>query len=1792
MKTNLSAKAITKGLCFLFSFLIISQSAFAVVTGDTVVCKSEVVSYSVPASGTYLWTVVNGNVLGSPTTNPVNIQWGNTGAGTIVVTTTSPTATYTLNVFVYPNPAPNISHAPYPTCPADRGQGGVSIPDDGSACEKVCKNAVITYSTPLVAGSSYLWVISGAASFTGQFTNSVTVTWDTTSTGLITVFETNMYGCVDSSEICIEKVDLPVAGFTHQSNVCRNSPVSFTNTSSGATSYQWNFGDGGTSTATNPTHSYSTAGNYTITLIAINDCFCKDTFQSTITVDSLPGPDITCPSTLCADQTATYTTSATGCIYNWFVTGGTIVGPNNLQSVTVLWGPGQLGTLGLVVSGCGGICSDTTFVTIPIVPLVGTITGPAKVCPGSCETYSLPRFSGASYTWSLGGSGTCGTITGDTVCCETIEICWSPNPYLSCNDTLTVTYFDSILNCGGSASYIIRARPDLAIGGDKIACANGSTNYTSVFGQPCFWSITPPGPILNPGPITTTTVNWNGFTGNFIIKAVPQNPNQSCKDTAYYFVKTVAPPAAPVITGDTVVCANSPYSYCATGTYTVQWSIIGGTPVATTGNCITVLWGATPPFILKAYQVLPTSPFCVSDTTTQNVYPILSIPTPALNGATSACANTINNSYSTSTLYPAGTTYTWSIAPANAGSITSGQGSPNILIEWGNNAPQTVTVTLTVSACSQTASNTINVSLNPAPVLTVTQLSSLCAGGTAQLQVSGALTYVWSNGTTSNITTITSNGLYQVTGTAANGCTALSQITVDYVSGPIASISTADPLTFCLGNAFSVTMCALGNPNYTYLWSNGATTQCITVSSAGTYSVMVTDITNGCMTVSNTLTVSVITCNGGGGNCTPDPTASVSFTHTLCNPITFTNTSVNAFNYSWTFGDGNSSGATSPTHNYSQAGFYLVTLTADVTNMTPPPTNCQLSDTAHIEIPLAAKFDTTTNCFGLPFCFTDMSTFTAGNNITSWNWNFGDANTSILQSPCHTYATSGTFTVTLTVSNGTCSHSYSQTITVPAKPTAAFNFSSPNCINTPVQFTDASFSSINYWEWDFGDGGSSLLQSPYHSFNPANTYPVTLIVHDISGCYDTVQQNITIVAPSISGNISASDTVVCAGTPVLLVAPACGSCTYLWSTGSTNDSITVTLTGFYFVTITDANGCPYVTSIKILVNNAPPAIITSTNGDEICLGEYTYLSVPMGPNRTYLWSSTDIAVNGQTTGSVYVSPAFAGVYNYSVIVTDTSTGCADTSLTFILTVRTPPVPPVITALGSSTICNGDTVILVGSHPDTTVTLKWSTGEVTDTIQVTKNGCYTLFATDTNGCTSFAIHCVTVNPLPYLCSFYEGCMDTCSPFLIKGPLGGTTYQWLLNGNILPGDTFQNYTATVNGLYSVIVTNSYGCTDTTGDLDLSLYPCPEDSSCATLHIDSVYCDANGNYVLLYQVTNNSPDTIDEVGLQILPPNLGVAYAPNLNFVSIPSGGTSPVLSATIYNASVGDTLCFQTYLYKYDDDTTGQGNCCKKLCCKSDTVCVTLPPCKNFPIDSTCLVSHDDSICVGQSATFTYTGNYNAVTYDWQFPNGVPNTATGPGPHTVTYNTPGCHSYILILNNVLPGTVDCVDSICVFPPPVATVTQVGNSLQAGPSGMSYQWFEQNPNWTLLSGETNQFFNPSYSTLFCVEVTSQYGCKDTACIDHQWMSVEETENAAWSVFPNPNDGSFTLSFTALKTETLEMKVLNVMGETIDRRMFDVKSGDNQFFISNQHFATGVYFVQLHTERGKYVRRVLVNR
>jgi PKD repeat protein len=208
----------------------------------------------------------------------------------------------------------------------------------------------------------------------------------------------------------------------------------------------------------------------------------------------------------------------------------------------------------------------------------------------------------------------------------------------------------------------------------------------------------------------------------------------------------------------------------------------------------------------------------------------------------------------------------------------------------------------------------------------------------------------------------------------------------------------------------------------------------------------------------------------------------------------------NPSSWSWDFGDGATSDEQNPSHTYTAAGSYDVTLTvangagadsltkaACITALTPPPAADFTAIPLHGAAPLAVHF-------------TDLSTGAA----TAWAWHFGDGGSSATQNPVHAYAAAGTYTVTLTASNdggvSTCTKSDLVTV-LPAPPVASFTTSAPTagCAPLTVSFTDTSSGAVASWLWDFGDGATSTLQNPTHVYAGVGAYTVSLTVTNAGG---------------------------------------------------------------------------------------------------------------------------------------------------------------------------------------------------------------------------------------------------------------------------------------------------------------------------------------------------------------------------------------------------------------------------------------------------------------------------------------------------------------------------------------------------------------------------------------------------------------------------------------------------------------------------------------------------------------------
>ena len=226
------------------------------------------------------------------------------------------------------------------------------------------------------------------------------------------------------------------------------------------------------------------------------------------------------------------------------------------------------------------------------------------------------------------------------------------------------------------------------------------------------------------------------------------------------------------------------------------------------------------------------------------------------------------------------------------------------------------------------------------------------------------------------------------------------------------------------------------------------------------------------------------------------------------NIINFTDLSAgNPTSWTWNFGDGSSSTSQNPSHTYAASGTYSVTLSISSANCSDSITQSVVIGTV-IPTCTAAFYYVPDSSNQSAVDFFDIST----GNPTSWTWDFGDGNSSSLQNPSHTYAANGNYTVTLSTSSALCSDSTSQTViigNVISSCAAAFYYMPDSTNQNMIYFADASTGNPTSWLWDFGDGSSSTLQYPSHTYAANGTYNVTLSISS-ANCSDSTTQIVVI----------------------------------------------------------------------------------------------------------------------------------------------------------------------------------------------------------------------------------------------------------------------------------------------------------------------------------------------------------------------------------------------------------------------------------------------------------------------------------------------------------------------------------------------------------------------------------------------------------------------------------------------------------------------------------------------------------
>ncbi|MFN8297733.1 MAG: PKD domain-containing protein [Chitinophagales bacterium] len=443
--------------------------------------------------------------------------------------------------------------------------------------------------------------------------------------------------------------------------------------------------------------------------------------------------------------------------------------------------------------------------------------------------------------------------------------------------------------------------------------------------------------------------------------------------------------------------------------------------------------------------------------------------------------------------------------------------------------------------------------------------------------------YLWSTGDTTATIAVKNSGTYSVTVTDHFGRTSTDSKQVTYVAN--ANLNTAST-TICAGSSISLTPQLSTFSGYSFLWQNGTTGSSLTTTTAGDYFVKITD-GNGCFRYSDTISVALDSF-AQQVSLGPDVT--------LCagNKVVLTSPTTDWSSYAFNWVDGTTDSA------------YTVTGTGNIWVAVTNATGCTGRDSVVVTVAGSApivQFTGDTLCLSEIYAPVNTSASTDAFPITFYLWRFGSGDTSTVANPFYQYATAGSYNVLLKVTTGSgCSNTATKVVLVRPKPHAQFS-ASTSCVNNAYQFTDQSSvvapSTLQGWQWTFGNGGNSTQQDPIYTYTQAGSYQVMLAVTDSHGCLDTIYQTMQAVNSYFLP------------APVAQVTPQDNSLT-------TNPAVN-------FVW----NAAQYAISYKLVY--ATNAAFTTGVAQQSTQGLQT--SVVLAPNQTYYWKVIAYNICGDSTSS-------------------------------------------------------------------------------------------------------------------------------------------------------------------------------------------------------------------------------------------------------------------------------------------------------------------------------------------------------------------------------------------------------------------------------------------------------------------------------------------------------------------------------------------------------------------------------
>jgi gliding motility-associated-like protein len=1217
---------------------------------------------------------------------------------------------------------------------------GVPDANAGTTQAISCANPTVTLNgSSATPGVTYGWTGPGIVSGGSTTTPSVN------APGTYTLTVTSGT-CTATSTVSVTSASTPpnISIAAPAQLTCTTATVTLTGSSTipGVT-YQWTSGPATSGNAV------TTAGVYTLTVTNPANG-CTSTATTTVTSNTtLPNATIAAPPPLsCTTTTVTLAGSSTtpGATFQWTSGPATANYP-----VTVA------GTYTLTTTNPANGCTNTATVAVTNTAIVpdASIAAPVQL---TCTTTTLSlngssTTPGVSYGWTGAGIVSGGSTSTPVVNAAGIY-------------TLTVTDAGTCTNTATVSVTSNTTAPNVSIAAPaQLTCVTTTVTLTGSSTTPGVTYQWTAGPATANYPVTTA--------GTFTLTAT--NPTNGCINTTTAIVTSnTTIPTISIAAPAQLTCATTTVTLAGSSTtpgVTYQWTTGPATtnyPVNTSG----------------IYTLTVTNPVngCTATATT-TVTSNTSMPNVNVAPPAQLTCTTTTITLAASSTTP-GVTYQWTSGPATANYAVSTAGTYIVsVIDPLNGCTASSTVTLISNTAVPDAAIATPAQLTCSTIIVTLTGSSSTPG----------VTYQWTGGPATANYSATSAGTYTLTTTnPANGCTNTATVgVISNTTAPTISIAAPSQIT-CVTSTVAITGSST-TPGVSYQWSGGPATAGYTVSSAGTYTLIVTDPSNGCWNAAG-VTVTSNTITPDINIAAPQTLTCVNLSSTLSG-----SSATIGVSYQWT------SGPSTATHTVAAAGTYTLTVTNPANGCVNSATTTVSSNTTIPDVSIASP--ASLNCVTTTVTLTGSSS-TPG---VSYQWTSGPATAN------YDVSTAGTYSLIVTDPvNGCTAPATVTVINTGIFPDASI--AAPGtitCSNSFVTLTGSSTTAGVAYQWTSGPA------SPVHTVNAGGTY--TLTVTDLTNmcssfAFVTVVSDV--VLPDVS--ITPPAQLTCVTSNVTLAGfSSIAGVTYQWSGGPFNANYTVSTVGTYSLTVTNpANGCTNIADATVSSNASIPDVSIAAPGIITCAQ----------PSVVLTGSSSVSGLNYQWTGGSAASThTVSASGSYTLAVTDPSNGCVNTASVTVLSNTIPPIA-VFTPAGTT----GCAPVCVSLVPDLAANPLWqytwtfSDGTVIDGYNgdacFTQAGLYGAVLTVTssdNGCSanSSVSDFIEAYPVPDAAFSYSPLFPTTyDPLVVftNESTSGSTYIWTFDGDstLVTEHPRWSFDEEGNHMVTLLVQNSFGCTDSIG------------------------------------------------------------------------------------------------------------------------------------------------------------------------------------------------------------------------------------------------------------------------------------------------------------------------------------------------------------------------------------------